>query len=264
MLIDIHTHIIPFIDDGAENWEYALELLKQGEKDGIVAAVATPHILTENDYRIEKEIILKFLELKKRAKEQQLKMKLFLGSEIYAQPDMTLTHRISTINNKKRYFLVEFPMTTIPRFVAEKFFSFIVEEKIPIIAHPERNLGFYNKPNLAYEFVQRGALLQINAPSILGKHGSKAKTIAYKLISKNLAHFVASDCHNPDHRSMALRESFNVVVSHWGEKMAKLLFFENPKKVITGEKIEPLEPSPIIEDFKKMSMWQKLKGFRAR
>ena len=124
-------------------------------------------------------------------------MKLFLGSEIYVQPDMTLNHQISTINNNNKYFLVEFPMTSIPRFVAEKFFSFIVDDKIPVIAHPERNIGFQKKPNLAYEFVQRGALLQINARSISGKHGERARLVAHKLISNNLAHFVASDCHDP-------------------------------------------------------------------
>ena len=186
MLIDIHTHIIPYIDDGADNWEQSLELLKQGERDGIVAAVATPHVLSENDYRIENAIISKFSELKQRANNNHFKMKLYLGSEIYVQPDMTLDHQISTINNNNKYFLVEFPMTSIPRFVADKFFDFIVDDKIPIIAHPERNLGFQNKTILAFEFVQRGALMQINACSLLGKHGERAKALAFRLISNDL------------------------------------------------------------------------------
>ena len=260
MLIDIHTHIIPYIDDGAENWEQSLELLANGEKEGIIAAVATPHILSENDYQIEKDIISRFAELKQKAKDHNLKMKLFLGSEIYVQPDMTLDHQISTINNNKRYFLVEFPMTSIPRFVAEKFFHFIVDEKIPIIAHPERNIGFYNKSMLAYEFVQRGALMQINALSLIGKHGERAKSIAFKFISHNLVHFIASDCHNPKHRSMSLIESYEVVLKNWGENIAKMLFYENPQKVINGQRIEPLEPIPFKEE-RKESFWQKLKNF---
>lgn len=260
MFIDIHTHIIPYVDDGATSWEHSIELLKQGEKDGIVAAIATPHILSENDYKIEKDIISKFGELKKLAKDKGLKMKLFLGSEIYVQPDMTLTHQISTINNNNKYFLVEFPMTSIPRFVAEKFFSFIVDDKIPVIAHPERNIGFQKKPNLAYEFVQRGALLQINARSISGKHGERARLVAHKLISNNLAHFVASDCHDPNRRSMTLKESFDIAAKNWGSSMAKLLFFENPKLLINGQKIEPLEPSPIVSESKR-SFIQKLFGF---
>lgn len=263
MLIDIHTHILPYIDDGAENWNVSLELLKQGEEQGILAAVATPHILSEIDYRIEDEIISNFLELKKRAKQHHLKIKLYLGSEIYVHPDMTLNHKISTINNKNKYFLVEFPMNSIPRFIAEKFFNFILEEKVPIIAHPERNIGFQSKPMIAYDFVQRGALMQINALSLLGKHGERAKSLAFKLISNNLAHFVASDCHDARHRSMKLVESYEIISRNWGKEVADLLFYKNPLKVIKGQKIELLEPLPIEKKNKK-SFWQKLKMFKSK
>lgn len=261
MLIDIHAHIIPYIDDGADDWEESLELLTQGEKEGITAVVATPHILSENDYLIEKEIISKFLELKQKAKAQHLKMKLYLGSEIYVQPDMTLNHKISTINNTEKYFLVEFPMNNIPRFVADKFFNFIVDEKIPIIAHPERNIGFQNNPILAYEFVQRGALMQINANSLLGKHGDRAKSLAFKLISNDLAHIIASDCHNPNHRSMSLIESYKIVEKNWGKYIAKLLFFVNPQYVIKGQKIESWEPQPVGDESQK-SLFKKLIFFK--
>ncbi len=260
MIVDIHTHILPYVDDGAENWDVSLELLEQAESQGVVAMVATPHILSENDYRVEDDIISKYRELKKRAKENNLKIKLYLGCEIYAQPDMTLDHKISTYNNNKKYFLVEFPMTSIPRFVAEKFFNFILSGKIPIIAHPERNAGFVNKPSLAYEFVQRGALLQVNALSILGKHGSKSKALAYQLISHNLVHFVASDTHDPEKRSVRMAECYNLVVGQWGLDRAKSLFYENPAKAIKGVKI--VSPEPILlQDEQKQPFWKKMKLF---
>ena len=105
--------------------------------------------------------------------------------------------------------------------------------------------------------------MQINARSIIGKHGSKAKSVAFKLISNNLAHFVATDCHSPDHRSMELSKSYEVVVSNWGKDIAKALFFENPKKVINGQKFETLEPMPIVDDSPK-SFWQKIRHLKSR
>lgn len=259
MFIDVHTHILPYVDDGSDTWETSLELLRQGEKEGVVAAIATPHVLSEADYKYEADIITKFNELKQRANDAKLKIQLFLGCEIYVQPDMTLEHKISTINHNGKYFLVEFPMTSIPRFVAEKFFDFIVDEKVPIVAHPERNIGFMNRPNLAFEFVQRGALMQVNSPSIIGKHGNKAQQLAFQFIENDLVHFVGSDCHNPNHRSMALKEAYNIVYNQWGKEKADLLFYENAKNMINGQDIHFFEPVPIGEE--KKSIWQRLAYF---
>lgn len=261
MLIDIHTHILPYVDDGADSWDVSLGLLKQGEAEGIMAAVATPHILNSNDYKLEEKIITTFDELKQRANDANIKMDLFLGSEIYVQPDMALDNPISTINNNKKYFLVEFPMTSIPQFVAEKFFNFILEDKIPIIAHPERYSAFHNKPMLAYEFVQRGALMQINALSLLGKHGERAKSTAFKFVANNLAHFVASDCHELNHRTMSLANVYELVLKTWGKERAELLFYKNPQKIINGEKVELLEPLPFEAKTKK-PLWKRLKIFQ--
>jgi len=260
MIIDIHSHIIPYVDDGADDWDIAIGLVKSAASQGVVAMVATPHILAENDYTIvEEKIIKNYVELKSRLKENNINVKIYLACEIYVQPDMSLDHQISTFNNNKTYFLAEMPMTEIPRFVAEKFFNFIMDGKIPIIAHPERNLGFQNRYDLAYEFVQRGALMQINASSLLGKYGNKARETAFSFISHNLAHFVASDGHNTERRTIRLKESYDLIASNYGELKARTLFFENPKIAVQGQKnIINEDPVPFDKKEKK-SFWNKLK-----
>ncbi len=258
-MIDIHTHIIPYVDDGADDWNTALELLRQGEEDGIKAAVATPHVLSEADYKYEEKIIENFKELRKRAVDEGLKIKLFLGCEIYVQPDMRLEHTISTLNQTGKYFLTEFPMNSIPRFVADKFFELIVDDKVPIIAHPERNIGFMTKPFLAYEFVQRGALMQINAPSLLGKHGEKARHLAFTLIEHNLVHFIGSDCHRPNHRSMGLQEAYRVIEENWGKETAQRICMDNARLMLKGNSIEIPEPIPI-EEQKKPTFWKRVRS----
>ena len=222
-----------------------MAMVCQAEEDGIAEIAITHHILSNLAYEREEEIMLKYKELKERIAFQKLNIKIHLGSEIYAQPDMELYHTISTYNNNKKYFLVEFPMQGIPRFVADRFFDLILESMVPIIAHPERNLGIIRNPDRAFEFVQRGALLQINAGSILGRHGEPAKDTAIMLLNSNLIHFVGSDGHNTRGRPLKLRDARDVVVEGWGEEQARLLFEQNPRKAISGAEIIPPEPMPL-------------------
>ncbi len=258
-LVDIHSHILPYIDDGADDWEGSLTMLKNAEAEGIVAIVATPHILHNNDFKMESKIISTHKELCQRATAAGLKIKIYLGCEIYAQPDTLLDHQIATINNNK-YFLIEFPMNSIPQFVPDLFFNFIVNEQIPIVAHPERNFGFQKRPQLIYEYVQRGALMQINQGSLWGRYGEKAKNLALKLIENNLAHFVASDGHKPDGRSVTLAESYKLVKEKFGEEIASQLFYENPLHAILGDSVQTNVPIPIEDDLKP-KFWQRIKLF---
>jgi len=244
-LIDIHSHVLPKIDDGPVTWEDSMAMLRQAEEDGTKEVAITHHILSNLDYEREGEIITKFKELQERIKIEKIEIKIHLGAEIYSQPDMELFHTISTYNDNKKYFLVEFPMQGIPTFVADHFFSLISDGMVPIIAHPERNGGVIRKPERAYEFVQRGALLQMNAGSILGRHGAPVKDAATILLNSDLVHFVGSDGHNTKRRPLQLRAARNAVAEGWGEDRANLLFHENPAKAIAGEPINPSEPMPI-------------------
>ncbi len=260
-LVDIHSHILPYIDDGADDWDSSLTMLKNAEAEGIVAIVATPHILHNNDFKIESRIISTYKELCQRAKDAGLKIKIYLGCEIYAQPDTSLDYKIATLNSNKKYFLIEFPMNSIPQFVPDQFFNFIVNEKIPIVAHPERNIGFQKRPQLIYEYVQRGALMQINEGSLRGRYGEMAKQLSFKMIENNLAHFVASDGHKPNSRTVTLAESYKVIVEKYNKDLADQLYYSDAIKAIKGETIQTNSPIPIEEDLKP-KFWQRWKLFR--
>ncbi len=256
-MIDIHSHVLPQIDDGPTSWEDTMAMLHQAEEDGIKEVAITHHILSNLDYEREPEILTKFRELQERIALERLKIKIHLGSEIYAQADMELHHTISTYNNNQKYFLVEFPMQGIPRFTGEYFFKIITGGMIPVIAHPERNMGIVRSPERAYEFVQRGALLQMNAGSILGRHGEPVKDTATILLNADLIHFVASDGHNTRRRPLRLRDAMNAISEEWGEERARALFYDNPAKVIAGEPISIPEPG-MVEPLQR-SFWGKLK-----
>jgi protein-tyrosine phosphatase len=252
-VIDIHSHLLPEIDDGSQSWEQTMNMVRQAVDDGIKEVAVTHHVLSNLAYEREPEIIAKLAELRERIARENLDLQLHLGSEIYAQADMELSHTMSTYNNNGKYFLVEFPMQGIPRFVADRFFDLIMEGMVPIIAHPERNMGVIRNPDRAFEFVQRGALLQMNAGSITGRHGPQVKDTATILLNSNLIHLVGSDGHNTRSRPIKMRSAYEFIANEWGEHRALQLFNENSRKVLAGHVLEPPDPLPI-EPLKRKGM----------
>lgn len=247
-LIDIHNHVIPYWDDGAADWDMSLAMLQQAQADGIEELICTPHVLAENDMARESELLELFEEMKKRAKAAGIKIDLFIGSELYIQPVLELDKKISTLAQNGRYFLVEFSMSIIPDFVAQRFFELVMENRIPIIAHPERYGAIMENPHKAFDFVERGALMQLNAGSLLGMFGNRAKALSHKLMDANLIHFIGSDGHDLERRPVKLRETFDYVKEKWGDDRANKLFYENQKKMMKAENIDIGPPQLIVSE----------------
>ena len=244
-IYDIHTHLLPGIDDGAQDWDETMRMVYQAYEDGTTDIAITHHILSEQDYELENEIHEKYEELKERVADARLSLNFHLGAEIFYQHDIKLDHRISTYNDNKKYFLVEFPMQGIPKHVDEQFFEFIIDKITPVLAHPERNVGIINKPERAFEFVQRGVMLQMNAGSITGDFGEQVRQMAERLLDARLIHFVGSDGHNTRRRPIVLKEAYNRIVERCGESMADVLFNQNPAKAMQGLEIRVVEPLPV-------------------
>lgn len=256
-LIDTHAHLLPSWDDGADSWETALAMLKQAEEDGIAEVVCTPHILSQKDFDKEALLLETFAELTRRAQQAGLKIKIHMGSEIFIHPGMDLRSRIATPAANGRYYLVEFPMSMTPESVIKSFLEEIVKEKIPVIAHPERYLRILNNPAEAYSYVQRGALLQLNAGSILGNFGQLVKQVSHYLLNANLVHLIASDAHDTKSRPLRLRAAYHYIGEKWNREKADQLFIENPARLLKGETIKT-DFKPIPE--KTKSKWGQVRS----
>ncbi|MCI0514588.1 hypothetical protein L0128_15345 [candidate division KSB1 bacterium] len=257
-MIDIHSHILPQVDDGASNLVQSIEMLKQAADDGVLALVCTPHILKPADFENEAFYLNKFTELSQAVKAEKLNLDLYLGSEIYIQPEIPFKSRLTTLNNNGKYFLIEFPMSNIPRFAPEMLFRLMATGKVPIIAHPERYIAFLRRPDLAFQFVQRGMLLQVNAGSLRGHFGADIKQLAELFIGHQLVHFIASDCHDPERRRCHLRKTREYVVAKWGEDVAQALFLDNAQAILKGRDLILPEPRPI--DLRQKSPWKTFLG----
>ena len=253
-MIDIHAHVLPQVDDGPSDWEESLIMLRKGEEDGIRGVVCTSHVLDRLNESVEREFSQKFEELKRRADEKAIKMSLWLGSELHIHADFDVNSPVATLNGNRKYMLIELPMADIPKDAGEKLFKYRMAGFIPILAHPERNAKIIRNPQAAFDFVQRGVLLQINAGSVLGYFGKRVKRTASMMIDQQWGHFVASDCHTPGSRSMVLSRAYKAVERGWDHETAEALFRINPYKAVIGEDISVPPPKKPEEKGRKSKL----------
>jgi len=247
-LIDIHAHILPGVDDGPVSWDQSIDLVKQAAEDGIRGIVCTSHVLDDLSQELEDQFISKFGELKQRVIDCGLNVSLWLGSEIHIHSVFDIKSKIATINGNGKYLLIELPLSGMANNAGETFFNLTVNGITPILAHPERNRIIIYRPEVAFEFVNMGVLIQLNAGSITGAFGRSVKRCSFKLLDHRLVHFVASDCHHPKSRPLMLSKAFRVVARRWGMEMAEILFRKNPLKAVNGE--DPIVPAPVPFDKK--------------
>jgi len=207
-MIDLHSHIIPGIDDGASDFEESVKMLEIAEQDGIKTIVATPHFFCDKSKIKDLEKISEeFEKFKKKVEASQINIEILQGAENYFVSD--LREKINSFSdiltiNKSDYFLFEFPPEFIFPGTKQFIFNMMTDGFIPIIYHPERNSEFQRNPAILYEFLRIGALSQVNADSFRGAYGAEVRLIAYDLLKYNLVHIIASDCHNSMERRPGL------------------------------------------------------------
>ena len=236
----------------------SMRMLEQAQKDGITDIICTPHIFSNNDLDEEFKFVKLFKSLVERKQKAGIPVNLYLGSELYVQPDFRFDKDMTTLAQNGRYFLIEFPMAMIPSFVARHFFESLPIDKTPVIAHPERNGSILRNPQNAVELAKKGALLQVTAGSLLGGFGQQIQTVAHCLLDANAAHLVATDAHDDKSRMLKLHDAYDLVSRNWGEDRARLLFEENPLKILKGDLIEYQEPEDIAG--RNPSMFARIKS----
>ncbi len=235
-VIDIHTHIIPNVDDGSPNLETSIFLIKEQIKQGITDIICTPHFRRGMFETSKEQIIENFNLLKQEIEKENLNINIYLGQEIYIRRYSSLDrifqeNRVFSMNNQK-YLLLEFSYTNEID-ISEIVFSCKLKGYVPIIAHIERYE--YVGIEEANDIVEAGGLIQVNASSVIGKHGGKIKKKVKKLIKNNLVSFIASDIHS--NRKNYMQKAYKYITKKYGEELANNLFFTNASKII-GEKNE--------------------------
>lgn len=239
--VDIHTHLLPGVDDGAPNMTEALQLVRMAYEHGTRAIILTPHFRGRFKKNTPEILQAVFEELLETVKQELPDMELFLGNEAYyeqALPELLVQKRVLTINNTD-YCLLEFSPGVLRSQVITGVSEVVRYGFTPIIAHAERYGILRKSDDLLGEILDMGALIQLNADSIMGKRGLVIKLFCNKLLKKGKVHFVATDAHDNKNRPPLLRECFLYINKKFGSEYAHRLFSDNPRMVIEDMLSEP-------------------------
>lgn len=246
-MIDIHTHILPGLDDGAADIETSLEMLGMAAKDGTECIIATPHMIPGALEKSAESFNKTYQDIKRAAAVKVPGIEILPGAEIFLSPEVPALleeGRVNTLNNTS-YILVEFPMRSIPAYVNNVLYELRLKGYRPIIAHPERNIEIIASPNILYDFVMKGMLTQVNATSLTGLYGRKVRETALRLLKHKMVHFVATDAHTCKGRSPKLAGARRIVEAEMGEEEAQKLFEKNPRLMLENKEFVVPEPTMV-------------------
>lgn len=232
-MIDIHTHILPMVDDGSKSVQESLQMLKDAVSMGIDTVIFTPHYKNRSYELPFSKIKEAFNLFKEEVQKEEIPIDLLLGREIYYSTRMTEApsgEYLTPIGNTN-YCLLEFNYVYNVDVVDVVYTYGVLGYKV-IIAHVER-YKYLEDVEEVKSIRQAGALIQVNACGVVGEYGRKTQKLIFKLIKNGLVDFVASDVHS--FRKNQMDKAYKIVKKKFGENVANELFNDNAKKLFCNK-----------------------------
>lgn len=234
---DIHTHILPHVDDGSRSTDMSRDMLRIAHENGIRHVVLTPHYMIGRFEREGGELQEEYQLFLAKVQEEFPDMKFYLGREIFFGEDIAdllEEKKINTMNDTD-YVLVEFHPSATAEYIAQSLYKVENAGYTPILAHIERYPDLLKNGKVIERIVESGAYVQVNASSVAGKLGMGIKRQIIRLMKKGLVHFVATDAHSNGSRAPYLEECVRYIEKKLGEDMVYRLLVRNPRKMLENE-----------------------------
>ena len=243
-MIDIHCHILPDYDDGAEGLEEALEMARMAALSGVTDIVATPHFNGEPAELEQLPLIRRQYQILCAAIERAgIGLNLHAGAEVLCLPETAVladSRKLPTLA-QTNYVLTEFYFDESYAFMDETVSQLLQCGYRPVIAHPERYDVIQREPALLGRWARQGCVIQLNKGSVLGAFGSRAEQAANEILAMGLAHLFASDAHSCHNRTPHVGELCRWVEDHCDEDYAAILLEENPRRLLKGRPMVGME-----------------------
>ena len=240
-MIDIHTHLLPNIDDGVSSIREVRSLIQNAIQEGITDICITPHFSRIDDYTSYCDVLIySYNKLKEELKD--ININLYLGNEIMIDKDideLLLNHRLLSLN-KTKYVLIEFPMDKYSKDYDEYLYNISISGYKIIIAHPERYEYVIQDYDKYINHKWKDYYLQCNQNSL---NVSIRKKIIYKLIDEQRLTLISSDAHN-EYRPCTLIDAYKHISKKYNNELADILFNVNPKLILNNENVNKL---PLVK-----------------
>lgn len=227
-IIDIHSHLIPFVDDGVKSFDESLLMLKEMIDQNVESVIITPHNQSQVTKKTREEQSKLFLELQSIVLAEKLDIKIYFGSELRYRRHLTANYNEHLLADSN-YLLLEFSSRR-EESIEEVVFNLSRSGFKPIIAHIERYPYLDFKDYLLIK--SSGGLIQVNASAVLGLDGKKIQRLVMKMLKENLIDFIATDTHNMDTRVPNLRAAYNYLEKRIDKEYLNKIFYSNAKQIV--------------------------------
>jgi protein-tyrosine phosphatase len=256
-MIDIHCHILPGLDDGAESFDTSVAMAELAIAEGVTHIIGTPHASANHPF---------IPNLVKQRRDQLQEMfegclTIATGCDFHLNYENLQEVRLEPERftlNQKNYLLVEFADFSIPSSLDQSLHQLQLAGLNPIITHPERNPLIRTKPDRLFQWLRQGCYVQITAQSLSGRFGKAAQAVSNDWLDAGAVHFIASDAHNVTSRPLRLRETYDEIAKTRGEETARALLVENPLAAFEGSPL-PYVPDVCEDGESAESGWPKKK-----
>lgn len=238
-MLDLHCHILPGIDDGAQTLDDSIQMAELAVKEGITHILATPHHQKRNWINEKKEVIQRVRDLQAELDERHIDLTIFPGQEVSIYGELLRDieeNKILFTDEAHNYVLIEFPTSGIPTYAERLFYDLQSHGKTPVIVHPERNHQILEHPNRLKNFIDKGALAHLTAASYTGGFGKKIERLSKQLIEANLVHFIASDAHNITNRAFYMKDAYDLLAKEYG-RGKRNSFHQTTRDLLNGDPV---------------------------
>lgn len=249
MIIDLHSHLLPKIDDGSTSYKASIRMAQEAVDNGVTAALMTPHHMNGYYLNHKQDVIKLTNEFQIQLDNNNIPLRVFPSQEIRINGSL-----IEALDNDdilfadefNRYLLIEFPDDDVPMYTKNLIFQ-IMQRGITVqIAHPERNTKIMENPKILFDLVDNGALSQVTAGSYIGLFGKKIAKFSEEILSHNLGHVLVSDAHDLPNRGYAITQAMHKVESKLGKSYRELLE-NNAEAILTGKNVTKYSPEIIVK-----------------
>ena len=254
-MIDLHSHLLPGIDDGSKDLAMSLAMARMASADGISTIACTPHILPGVYNNSGPPIRKAVARLAESVAKAGIPINLVTGADVHIAPDLDVQlrdGRALTLNNS-RYLLLEPPHHVLPPRLEDLVFGLQAAGYVPILTHPERLSWVEGHYDLIRRLVSSSVLMQITAGSVMGRFGRGPRYWAERMLDEGLCHLLATDAHNTEQRAPRMAEARDFVAQRLGDDEAINLVLRRPQGILNNLCPADLPPLPRAKDWQESS-----------
>ncbi len=250
-MVDIHSHILPDVDDGSKSWETSVAMCRMAAADGITHQVATPH--ANDRFHYDRAYLQGLV-----AHLQQLvgsTLTLSLGCDLHFSYDNlqeALADPARYAIEGTHYMLIELSNYSVPQQTTDCFSQLGNRGITPIITHPERNPILRESPQRVLEWAEQGCVIQVTGSALTGFWGDRVRRAAHWLLEHDAVHVLASDAHDTEKRTPVLSAARDAAAEICGAEVAAALVEANPRAIISAQPL-PYSPRPLVRSYRKPS-----------